>query len=420
MTIDTVSTDRFTAGEDRYQRLAEQFRPVFARIGENVLDREEKRTLPVEQVRWLRDAGFGSVRVPEQYGGAGASAAELFRLLAELARIDSNVAHIWRGHFAFLEVRLTRPDEQTRRYWAERAVTGIVVGNAQSEVGNANWLDTKSELTDTPDGGLVLNGEKYYSTGTIFADLINATARYGEGHANFPVAVDDPGVTVLDDWDGFGQRLTGTGTTRFADVPVDRAHLSLHTRGEREPGYTPAFYQLFLLVVLAGIGRAAVDDATAYLAARTRVSADGTAAKDDPLVQSVLGEASGLAYAAEAAVLQAAAGIDLGYEAKLRGETGAACYQRIEADVYRAQIAVIPLVLQVTTRIFEVGGASTTARGRLLDRHWRNARTVATHNPLLQRQRGIGHFEVHGELPPPFPPKPEPVTTDDETGTADG
>lgn len=399
-----------------YDALLERFAPIFARIRDGAVQREIARTLPHEQIGWLRDAGFGAVRVPVEFGGAGASAVDLFRLLIELARADSNVAHIWRGHFAFLEVRLTRPEADYRRYWAEQAVAGVVVGNAQSESGTSTWAESKTALTDVADGGLVLNGEKYYSTGTIFSSWSNVTARYGDDHASIAVPLGAGGVTVVDDWDGFGQRLTGTGTTVFADVAVDRAHLTVHRREDRELTYTAGFYQLFLLAVLTGIARAAVDDARDYVLGRVRPPLGaGLPAEDDPLAQAVLGRASGAAFAAESTVLRAAEAIDRAFEAKLAAVESPEIYREADASAYRAQVAVIPLVLSVVTDVFDVGGASSTARSRGLDRHWRNARTIASHNPVKARERAVGHLELHGTLPDPFGAPPEPSDSSDAT-----
>jgi alkylation response protein AidB-like acyl-CoA dehydrogenase len=393
-----------------YATLLERFGPVFTRIREGAAQREAERVLPFEQIGWLRDAGFGAIRVPVEYGGGGASAVDLFRLLVELARADSNVAHIWRGHFAFLEVRLTRPDADSRRYWGERAVAGMVVGNAQSESGTSTWAESKTVLSDDGDR-LVLDGEKYYSTGTIFSTWSNVTARYGDEHVSIAVPLDAPGVTVVDDWDGFGQRLTGTGTTVFTGVAVDPAHVTVHRPGDRELTYTGGFYQLVLLAVLAGIAKAAVDDAADYVRSRVRPPLGaGLAAQDDPLAQSVLGKASGAAYAAEATVLRAAEAIDRAYAAKLAGVASPEPYAEADAAAYRTQVAVIPLVLAVVTDVFDVGGASSTARSRGLDRHWRNARTIASHNPVKARERTIGHLELFGTLPDPFGSRSEAST----------
>jgi alkylation response protein AidB-like acyl-CoA dehydrogenase len=65
-------------------------------------------------------------------------------------------------------------------------------------------------------------------------------------------------------------------------------------------------------------------------------------------------------------------------------------------------VAIIPLVLEATGQIFDVLGASATDRGLALDRHWRNARTVASHNPHLYKARLIGDHALNGALPPIF------------------
>ena len=89
--------------------LADKFRPIFQRIADTVLERERTRTLPHEPITWLKQAGFGAVRVPVEHGGGGASIPQLFQLLIELSEADSNVTQALRGHFAFVEDRLNAP-----------------------------------------------------------------------------------------------------------------------------------------------------------------------------------------------------------------------------------------------------------------------------------------------------------------------
>ena len=61
---------------------------------------------------------------------------------------------------------------------------------------------------------------------------------------------------------------------------------------------------------------------------------------------------------------------------------------------------VSDLVLEATTIIFDALGASSTAKNLGLDRYWRNARTIATHNPRVYRDRIVGDFAVNGTPPP--------------------
>ncbi|MCV6288468.1 hypothetical protein OFL26_26500, partial [Pseudomonas aeruginosa] len=54
-----------------YELLAQRFRPIFARIAEGAVERERQRELPHEAIAWLKQAGFGAVRVPRDHVGAG-------------------------------------------------------------------------------------------------------------------------------------------------------------------------------------------------------------------------------------------------------------------------------------------------------------------------------------------------------------
>ena len=56
-----------------YEHVAKKYRPIFEKIAEGALAREQQRTLPFEQIKWLKSAGFGALRVPIQYGGEGFS-----------------------------------------------------------------------------------------------------------------------------------------------------------------------------------------------------------------------------------------------------------------------------------------------------------------------------------------------------------
>ncbi|CAM5740453.1 acyl-CoA dehydrogenase family protein [Mycolicibacterium aubagnense] len=69
-------------------------------------------------------------------------------------------------------------------------------------------------------------------------------------------------------------------------------------------------------------------------------------------------------------------------------------------EVAKAQLVAERLTLDATQRLFDTGGASATARTLNLDRHWRNARTIASHNPLAYKAWATGDFVVNGALPP--------------------
>lgn len=383
-----------------YRALQARFQPLFEQIGAGAVAREQQRELAFEAVELLRGAGFSALRVPPAHGGSGVSLPVLFGLLIDLAEADSNLPQIVRAHFGFVEGRLSSRDAASQDYWFAKVVAGQLWGAAMAERSDSS---TNSVSLAEGEGGWRLNGEKYYCTGTIYADWVAAVAMHDKDFVSVVVAVDAPGVTREDDWDGFGQRLSGSGTTRFDNVAVPEAHVLRRFKpGElRAESYISAFYQLFHLATLAGIARAALRDATAFVQGRTRAFGvpGQSSPKDDPLVQRVVGRLSSLAYASETLVLASAEVLERVHQAELAGTAQEADYVEADIRTFQAQQVVLEQVLEATTLLFEVGGASATSQARRLDRHWRNARTLASHNPAIYRERALGNYYLNGVSP---------------------
>jgi alkylation response protein AidB-like acyl-CoA dehydrogenase len=380
--------------------LEARYRPIFQRIAKDAVRREQQRELPFEPVQWLGETGFGALRVPKAYGGAGATIPQLFRLLVELAEADSNIPQILRAHFAFVEGRLTSRDQVARGTWLKRIAAGALVGAAMAE----RTAATENTVTLVrADDHWILDGQKYYCTGTLYADWVAAAAVDGDDHVSVVVPATAPGVTREDDWDGFGQRLTGSGTTRFEQVRIEDEHVirRLPMKEYRSESYLTAFYQLFHLAALAGIARAVLRDGTAFVQGRTRAfGVHGTSSpRNDPLVQRVVGRLASLSFAATTLVDSVAAAIEETYQAALEDEADEALYSATDIKAFQAQQIAINLVLEATSLLFEVGGASATSETRSLDRYWRNARTLASHNPAIYRERAIGDYYLNGTAP---------------------
>lgn len=403
--IDTIDTPMLqTTMPIRRPPAAEIFPPLFARIAEGALARERARTLPYEQVDWLREAGFGALRIPVEYGGYGLDGRTAFALLIDLAAADSSVAHLFRGHFAVVEERLAAPEGAARDKWLARFGRGEIVGNASTEPGTPELGRRGTTLGRDAAGGWIVDGTKAYSTGTIFADWIDVSATQigdaGEAQANVLVRRDQPGVRTLDDWDGFGQRLTGSGTTVFDKVPVEAE--DIQPRTARLPWLT-AVYQTILLSVLAGIAQSMADETAAALRGRARVYSHGNSglAREDPQLLQVVGEVASQSHAARVLVEDLAnrftALTTLARSGRL--EEAAAQAGSLEITVNKVQVVLGDLLPRAGSRLFDALGASAVREGSALDRHWRNARVILSHNPLVYRARDIGDFHVNDQLP---------------------
>jgi len=372
-----------------------RFEELLGRIRATTAERERDRVLLQPQLAELRELGFGALRVPAERGGDPIRLEQLFALLIRLSAADPSLGHIQRGHVAFVESLRVQGADAPQLWW-DRVLAGDFVGNAQSERQDTARLDTRIERDD---GQLLLTGTKYYTTGSIYADWIHLAALDGDERVGLTVSAHQPGVVSVDDWDGFGQPLTGSGTTTFDRAVVDPDDIVPPNTDAARWHHLGSVFQLSLLAVIAGIAQRALDDTVDYVRPRRRTFgfAGETLPREDPLVQLVVGELSVAAAAARRLVLSVAA--DLGAATDGPGDPDADELHAIQLEVFRLQEVIPRLVLDATTRLFEVGGASAVGTGHALDRHWRNVRTIASHNPVIQRTRALGQYELNGTLP---------------------
>lgn len=382
----------------------QDLRDAIERVGLSAIDREAHRELARSQVADLVSAGIGRLRLPESAGGFGLGWVQTTEVLLELAAQDSNIPQVLRAHFAIQEDILWRADAEpdsaaSVQRWLARLAAGDLVGNAWTEPGKGGFHQSGTVVIETADGPRV-NGMKYYTTGAIFADWLDVTARDATGN-ELAVLVrrDQPGVQIDDDWDGFGQRTSGSGTARLNDATVEEAELRGLT--DRFP-YQTALYQHFLLIVLAGVVEAAARDAAVLLHERSRTfsHANTRTPRTDPQLLQAIGEVDAVAALARAQVLATAASLESAFVARSgTQEEQVAAADAVELATGRAQVALHRPVLEAVTRIFDVLGASGVSQSRGLDRHWRNARTVTSHNPWVYKARIAGDHRVNGTEP---------------------
>jgi alkylation response protein AidB-like acyl-CoA dehydrogenase len=362
---------------------------------------ERDRVLQYGAIERLRHAGLLSLRVPERYDGPGSGARDVFGAVIQIARGSSNVAQSLRAHYGFSERLLSnRATEAERARWFPVISSGRVFGNAVTDANGKAPGSSDTTLLADSEGVLRLNGYKFYSTGTLFADLIAVSAIDAEGRdLQAIVPTDRKGVELYDDWDGFGQRLTASGGTRFTDVVVEPVEVTTVSEG-KHLGHSTAFLQLYLAAVAAGIALGAFDDAVAYVREKARPASHSLvdSASGDPFILQAVGDIAANAAAAEALVLTAADAIDAVVDDGRQADPNALA--ALSVTVAKAQLVAERLTLAAAERLFDTGGASATARKLNLDRHWRNARTLASHNPLAYKAYAAGNYAVNRVWPP--------------------
>lgn len=378
---------------------------LLASIAAGAKDRDLNDENPFDQVAALKRAGFGTLRLPESLGGSGFTVPQLFSAVIDVAKADPIVAHIFRTHFWFTEERLRNADDPVSGRWLGKIAEGKIFGNAFSEKGSlavgSLVFNTRLLADSANPGAFRLTGEKYYSTGTLFSDYLTVTATTDhDSVANVLVPTDREGVRLVDDWDGFGQRRTGTGTTTFTDVAVAADEILTDTPYDAEPVPTVQYasLQLFIHAVVAGILANVVDDGVALLRSRERNFSHAVTERptDDPLLQRQLGVLASTAYVARAAVLDAAAAIGAATDSAVDGVPDTKLAAEAQLKVAKVKVHLDDVAPEAATRLLELGGASAASRQRNLDRHWRNIRTITLHNPVAYKARVIGQNLLHG------------------------
>ncbi|HEY6934830.1 MAG TPA: SfnB family sulfur acquisition oxidoreductase [Marmoricola sp.] len=388
---------------DQALRTVDELSAIFAG---GAAERDRERLLPFEEVALIKRSGLLGISVPAGYGGGDAPPSTVAAVFRRLAAGDPNLAQIVHSHFVYVNFTLQCASEEQKAAILRQVVAGRLLANAQAERGGRTAREVATRLLPGPgDGGLCLDGTKYYCTGTPFADLLAVLARLEdpEGHSGLPggehvvfVPANIPGVAPVDDWDGIGQRVTGSGSVLFDNVAVLPEWVVPRRVLDRANGYG-AFAQLLHAAIDVGIAGAALADAVRFLTTRSRPwhEAGVERAEDDPLAIQRFGELSVELTAAEAVLDRAGRAVDAVF-ADPAEETAT----RASVDVASAKVLAEQASLRISSTLFEVCGTRSATRTDALDRHWRNARTHTLHDPARWKYQHLGRHLLTGQAPP--------------------
>ncbi|GII22754.1 SfnB family sulfur acquisition oxidoreductase [Planosporangium mesophilum] len=373
-------------------------RALAAEFAVDAAARDAERRLPAAELDRLSASGLLGVTVPRQYGGADVRAetiAEVFRLLAAA---DPNIAQIPQSHFVYVNVLRQQGSPAQQAFFFGEVLDGKRFGNAQSEAGTRHVQDYRTRLAATGGGGFVLRGTKYYSTGALFADWIPVLAK-GDDDRLYVAYVprDAPGVTVVDDWAGMGQRTTASGTVTLDDVAVPADRVVPHHLTFTGPQLHGALAQLLHTAIDVGIAGGALAEAVEFVRTKARpwFESGADSPTGDPLVVQRVGELAIKVRAAEALLAQAGRAVDA---ARAHLDDSSAATASIA--VATAKAFVDPVAVELGSAIFELGGTRSAADPLNLHRHWRNARTHTLHDPARWKIQHIGRYVLTGQLPP--------------------
>ncbi|WP_280299374.1 SfnB family sulfur acquisition oxidoreductase [Nocardia neocaledoniensis] len=415
-----VTAERITTAAQAVAVAAE----LAAEFASGAAERDRTRRLPHEELDQLSASGLLAITVPAAFGGADLPPSVVAEVVRILATGDPNIAQVPHSHFVYLNLlRLAGTPAQQHEYFG-RVLAGARIANAQSERGGATVADiatvlrpVRHQVVDGPRR-FVVDGTKYYCTGSLFADILAVLTRLddplavsglepGEYVAFVPALAS--GVRIIDDWDALGQRTTGSGTVEFDGVQVDAQNLVARAAAVNAPTGYGAFAQLLHAAIDAGIARGALEAAAEFTRTHSRpwFEAEVARAVDDPLLVQRFGELAVSVAAAEAALVVAGAAVDAAVENAPPGAAGLTSTAGAPGEAGRASISVATAKIladraanEVSAAIFEVGGTRSAAAAHRLDHFWRNARTHTLHDPVRWKYQHIGRAVLRDQAPP--------------------
>lgn len=371
------------------KRLAAEFSP-------GASDRDRERQLPWAELDASTASGLWGITVPRAHGGAAVSAVTLARVIAIIAAADGSLAQIPQNHFYALEVLRSGGNAQQRAHFDALALSGHRFGNALAEIG-ARDFQRRTRLLREGDR-LLVQGDKFYCTGALYAHWIPTLAVDQDDRQQLVfIPRNAQGVTITDDWDGFGQRTTGSGSVSFRAVEVQPEWVIPFQSSFETPTPIGPLAQIMHAAIDLGIGKGALDATLPFVRDRARpwIDAGVARAADDPLLIAGVGEVHVRLRAAEALLDRAGRAVD------------EAVADPTEFTVAQASLAVAAARALTTTagllsasKLFELTGTSATFTEDNLDRHWRNVRTHTLHDPVRWKYHAVGNYSLNGVNPP--------------------
>jgi SfnB family sulfur acquisition oxidoreductase len=377
-------------------------REYAASIAGGVIDRDQAGLVPSAELAAFDASGLLAITVPAGHGGPELPASVLAEVVRSIAEVDPAVAQVPQAHFLFVDVLAVWGSQHQQQRLFGSVLSGGRLGNGLAERGGRHAQDLKTRLVATK-AGLRLNGRKYYCTGAITARWIGVSALDDDGQLVLAfVERDAPGVTVNDDWDVMGQRATVSGTAAFDNVPVDADLVVPYQHAFEVPQQLGARAQLVHAAIQVGIAGGALRDAAQFVRTTARpffeAARSGWAeqASNDPHTILRYGRLATRVQAAQALLSWAAATLDeVTRHPRDAGEAARGSLAVAQAKAFASEVAV-----EVASDLFSLSGASAADQRYNLSRHWRNARTHASHDPVDWKYHHVGNYLLN-DVPPP-------------------
>jgi SfnB family sulfur acquisition oxidoreductase len=360
-------------------------------------ERGREQRLPVEELDRFSGSGLWAITVPKAYGGADVSIATLAEVVAIISAVDPSLGRLPQNHFAALDVVRVTASEEQKRLWFGRVLQGYRLSNAFSEADGKHVGAVETKLRPAT-GAYVVNGEKLYATGALFADFIYIGASDEKGNIFLAIVPrGSPGLTMVDNWSSFGQRTTASGNVLIDNVRVGPEAVIPAYLGAERPSSNASISQIIQAAVDAGIARGAIDETIAFVRRHARPWIDSGTEHgcEDVFTIAQIGDLEVKLHAAEAMLARAGRAID-----GILNDPSDEAVSEVAVRVAEAKVLSTEIAILATNKRHELGGTRSTLGEFSFDPHWRNARAHTLHDPVRWKYFQVGNHLLNGIGPP--------------------
>lgn len=372
-------------------------RELAADFAKGAAERDRERKLPVAEIDAFSKSGLWAITVPREYGGLGASFETVAEVIKIISAADPNLGQLPQNHLAALDVIRFAGTEEQKKLWFSHVLRGFRLGNAFSEANSKHVGAFETRLTRDGEGYLV-NGEKFYATGALFAHFIHIGAVGEDGKVYLAIVPrGTPGLTIIDSWQAFGQRTTASGNVKIENVKVGPEGVIAAFVGGEKPSSNGAVSQIIQAAVDAGIAKGAIDDTVEFIRTKARPWLDSglDRASEELFTIAQIGDLFIRLHAAETLLEKAARGIDRIIANPQDDEVS-----RVAVEVAYAKVLTTETAIAAANKLHELAGTRSVLSQHNLDRHWRNARTHTLHDPVRWKFFHVGNHALNGVTPP--------------------
>ena len=290
--------------------------------------------------------GIQLLFIPEEFGGFGGGAFDVYCICEEMARIDLGIATAVLATFLGSDPITVGATPEQKKLWLSRiADEGLLFayGATEPDAGSdLGALQTTADRVMEGDriAGYRINGAKQWISNGGIAGAYTVLANTAAGPSWFIVDRDTPGFTKGKPEDKHGIRPSNTAALSFADVYVDADR---HVGGVEGQGLLQAqavfgYTRLMVAAFGLGAGWAALDRAIPYSA--KRIQAGSPLSEKQGYTHKLIVPNVARLEAGRAYIEETAERIDTGAEGSLNTEGAIAKYMSTEAGHAAADASI--------------------------------------------------------------------------------